>query len=206
MSQESLAQSERRGEKSARPHHEEPDWGQVAQRLTLYAWRRLRRVGIEDHALSEDMAIEAITRALDERYVSWNPEVYQTFALFLQSVVNGLVRNHIRLLATTREARVDPHTLASRVDARRSSGEGDAMAREQRARRAVGMLREKFDGDALLDRVLTLTLQGIGRPADMATVLEVDVREVYNANRRLKRHAMQLRCELEQAAREGEQG
>ena len=51
---------------------DEVDWGVVAMRLTVYAYRRLKRIGVDDASLAEDYASEAIRRHFDETYADWN--------------------------------------------------------------------------------------------------------------------------------------
>lgn len=169
----------------------EVEWGQVAMRLTVYAHRRLRRIGVEDASLAEDYASEAIRRHFDEAYADWSGE--DPLLHHLGSVVNGLVSN----LRRKRARRPTHHELDERrapEDAR--LGPEHRVETRELARIALAALRARLDGDDVAEGVVEQLLVGEDRPRAIARALELDVREVYNANRRLKKHYAAVREEL----------
>lgn len=175
------------------------DWGDVAKRLTLYAWRRLERLGMARRDLAEDFAFEAIRRHLDDRYVDWDRERYPTLLDFLGSQVNGLIRNHLRKFSTQRESTgmLDSYAIEHRM--RTSPEQHQLFEQSEEITHVLSLLRERVAQDATLDALLDVMLDGIDKPAEQARALEVPVHEIYKANRRLKRHFVAVRDTLTQA-------
>ncbi len=176
---------------------EEVDWGVVAMRLTVYAYRRLKRIGVDDASLAEDYASEAIRRHFDDTYADWNGE--DPLLHHLGSVVNGLVSN----LRRKRARRPTHHELDERraMDGPNQDEDPEEQAgRKELAELALEALRERLDGDDVAYGVIEQLLVGEDRPRAIAAALELDVREVYNANRRLKKHYAAVRAELDAQA------
>lgn len=178
---------------------EEIDWSEVAKRLTLYAWRRLERLGMGRCDLAEDFAFEAIRRHLDEQYVDWDRERYPTLLEFLGSQVNGLIRNHLRKFSTNREVsgELDSYTIQQRM--RTAPSQHRMIEKREETARVIGILRERVSQDATLGALLDVMLDGIDKPAEQAQALSLPVAEIYKANRRLKRHFSAVRDTIAQA-------
>lgn len=174
---------------------DEIDWEQLSKRLTLYAWRRLKRVGMPDQELAQDIAFEAIRRYFDEEYLDWDPDSYPTRLEYFGSVINGIVRNRVR---RAQRRNVEPADLTEPVMERRMPSPAPdperCVVQTQWAEQVIAELRRQLDDDPHLLRLLELMLDGVERPAEQAEVLSVPVRDIYNANRRLKRYYAVVRA------------
>ena len=177
------------------PPEHSPPWGEVYKRLTLYAFRRLERIGMACPVLAQDLASEAIRRHLDPGYADWDREAYPALLLWLGSVVNGMVRNHMRKQAYQRE-RLSQH--AHHVARDHAPPAALQLESREEMRQLLDILRERIVHDPLLIDVVEAWLEGVDQPAEIALALGCPVQDIYNANRRLRRHAESLRAVFEE--------
>jgi hypothetical protein len=107
--------------------------------------------------------------------------------------VNGLVINWLRKHSTRfeRGGISDPEYMTS-IPSRTQSVE-EEIIHKQTTKTILGQLRERVQHDALMTRMLDLFLEGCDAPKEMAQRLDVDISEIYNANRRFKTHYMAIR-------------
>ena len=82
-------------------------------RLTRYAFVLL---GKKSWAIAEEIAQEAIARALDPAYASWDPERHPDLFDFLGSVAGGLAANHRRKAGRARLVPIREDAYASGED------------------------------------------------------------------------------------------
>jgi hypothetical protein len=106
-------------------------------------------------------------------------------------------------LRRKRARRPTHHELDERraVDASPRGADPEEQAgRRELAAIALEALRARLEGDDVAFGVIEQLLVGEDRPRAIADALELDVREVYNANRRLKKHYAAVRAELDAQA------
>ena len=161
---------------------QDPDWQAIYKRLTLYAHQRLAYFRIVDVELAQDLAAEAIKRHFDDDYAQWDPQK-ETLLQFLGSLLNGLLSNWMRKRS---------HVLLERDSTGKHDGVEPALPADEQLHRQrllnqiVDELREHIQGDETMEAMLTLWLDGVDRPTDIAQRLNTSVEEIYNANRRFK--------------------
>jgi hypothetical protein len=160
------------------------DWNKRFQRLVVFVHRMLgANVPLEE---AEDVAGEAIRRFLDPEYAGWDPEREPSLERHLGSIVNGLLRNRIRVKATTHEV---AHDFASSpvmavVSSPAPDPEDRAMDRSL-ARRARELLENELRGDEDAEGVFLLEIDGISEPKEQAQALGLPIAKVYKARFRL---------------------
>jgi DNA-directed RNA polymerase specialized sigma24 family protein len=78
------------------------DWGRVRAQILAYAMKRAR-----SKAKAQDLAQEAMMRALDARWNPWDPEKHPDIVDFLISIVNRLLANENQKRKVHREISMD---------------------------------------------------------------------------------------------------
>jgi DNA-directed RNA polymerase specialized sigma24 family protein len=191
------------------------DWADLTRRLTKYAHSRLRGGSIQ---MAQDIAQDAIADFLDGAYESWDREQYPDAFEALGSIVNGKVVNHFRKLARRGkhvalladeaepneieggddpgEVPTEPPEEGAVVTVTPPVHDEEAFARIGTA--AMDALRKRVANDTMCTGILSLILDGVGKPREHASALGVSVDEVYTAKRRLLHHAQKVAAELEQ--------
>lgn len=176
----------------------EMDWGAVSKRLTVYAHHRLSRFGLSTPELAQDMAFEALRRMFDDAYASPHDGTMEGIMAALGSLVNGLISNHRRKLSTRREKTHDPveFRMVCRAKATGLDPESHTV-RRQYEERVLEALRIRVAGDPLGAAIVERCLRGVDEPGEQAQELGVSLRDIYNANRRLKKHYAAVRAQFE---------
>ena len=75
------------------------------------------------------------------------------------------------------------------------------LLQQEKARheeRVLGLLLEASDDDPLVLRIIQTMQDGHEKPGDIATVLGIDVSDVYNAIKRLERKIIHLRQRIQE--------
>lgn len=103
----------------------------------------------------------------------------------LGSNINGIAVNRRR-----KKAELAVRLTAGGVDAELEDPPDaeQGIADDQLARKVISTLLERIGDDELATAVVMQMIDGVDNPADQARALGRDVREVYNARRRLKAH------------------
>jgi hypothetical protein len=171
----------------------EADWDDLSQRLTLHAFKRLRKKSRE---LAEEFAQTAIERVLSKKYAPWDPARQPDLFLHLGSIVNGLVANHFDASAT--KAARGKMREAERIADSAESAEA-RLVEQDFAARFARMVRESVvaKGDEIGAKLLDAMADGIDKPQDLAAAAKMSVDEVYTAKKRLLSHAMAAKAKLE---------
>lgn len=153
-------------------------WASAFKRMVLWTLKRHRA----NPADAEEIVQEAVRQFIEAGGVAdtANPNALLEA---LGSRINGIAINRRRKKADRSVALTadgSPAELAEPPDP------SERIADEQLARKAVSTLLERLDGDDLATAVVMQTADGVEIPAEQANALGCDVREVYNARRRIK--------------------
>jgi hypothetical protein len=187
---------------AALPELSEDQWTEIVERLTHYAacriirhtWRGLRLAqggSVPGGVDPSDLAADAITGVIEGKR-AWNQTEYPVFLDFLRSVVDsrlshlvGGVENRTtrRTPATADDGETDLDMAAPDPDPAVVCLDKDALERFRDA------LVEAIGTDSLLRGLLSCLESDMTKPEDIATVLDVTVKEVNNAKKRLQRKA-----------------
>jgi len=153
------------------------NWTELSIRLTAYAQRRLRRVGVVKVMDAEEVAQEALRRLFDPKYRLWTPLEPTLDGLInhLGSEVNGIISNLRR-----RQARWgDALSFEDRTSHRLPTAQGLDCAADILAR-----LEATGEDDAA--DIFRKILEGNLVPAEQAESLRWPPQRVYEARRRLR--------------------
>lgn len=181
----------------------EDQLAELLERLTLHATWRFQKYGWLGNSPKferagpggsspQDIALGAILSVIDGTR-NYDPELHPDFLKFLRSVVDSRI-NHLANSAELRLVRRMPTTLDNEseepIEVNFSDNQSDpaqtCMAREvvNKAKAAVEVEAQK---DPLVLQIFECLEAGIIKPSEMAEVLEVNVKEVNNAQKRLRR-------------------
>lgn len=159
---------------------DELDWAEVAQRLTLFVFRRMGRGA--NLADAEEVAQEAIKRFFDPKYAAWNKGKEPDIMRFLGSVANGVLSNRLKKSIRRRELLESNGTS---LDDDKAPNLEASIADKEIAHRGLKMLRQRLPTDGLEMQVLELCLDGVSKPRAQAQALGVAVEDIYVARRTL---------------------
>lgn len=185
------------------PELTDDQWAELTERLTLYAscklvrryWRGLRVKRSESVTKGHeagDLAADAIVAVLEGKRESWNREAYPDFYRFLQSVVDSKISALVRSAENRQTRRLEqPHEGAPPAEAytvKSNSPRPDQLVEDAE-------WKEKFRSalaKAMADDTLSLALfdclyAGVNDRSEIAQYLDVNVNDVYNAQKRLQR-------------------
>ena len=184
------------------PKLSKEQWDELVERLTLHAHCKLARLrwrgvpssrggavpgGVEPADLAAD-AIVAVIQGIR----NWNPDTDPDFLLFLKSVVDSMV-SHLVECAENRLTRRFEGTDASDSPlpayqlADKGPGPANVCADAEERERFRDLVIKELDGDPIAQGVFECMEAEIFKPADMAELLNKSVKEINNAQKRLKR-------------------
>lgn len=172
------------------PALSEDEWDVLSKRLVLHAhfgmmrrtWRGLsisKGGSVPGGKEAEDIASEALTDVLQGRRI-WNSANCPDFLDFMKSVVSSKLGHLSSSVQNKVERRLQPihENENAPINDEEDSTEGTFQK----------MVREAVHGDPLGNSILDCISEGIDRPARIAERLGVDVSEIYNAQKRLRRY------------------
>ena len=184
------------------PELSEAEWGELVERLTLYADSKLRTLwwqgetytkdaSVPGGVSAEDLAASAIESFLDESRI-WDKNSEPDFQGFLKSVIDSKVSHLVnsaenkisrRLNTTRRENEPAFQVAATSRKPEAVAAEHDSLEKLKQA--LIGELEK----DDMAKSILECFDANITKPCEIADVLEVDISEVNNAQKRLRRVA-----------------
>lgn len=190
------------------PERSADEWRELVERLTLHADNRLRcrtwrgdRLadgdGVPGGFRAEDFAQEAVLDVLQGRR-AYDPVTRPDFLAFLCDVVDSKISH----LSMSKENRVTRRVSSANDDDSElqvSDGRTEpatTLCNEEDLARLRGEVRAELDLDPIASRIVTCCEDGMKRPAEIADVLGIDVKDVYNGNKRLTRIFEQARQRL----------
>jgi hypothetical protein len=183
---------------AAYPELSEDEWTELIERLTQHAscrifrhsWRGLRITqggSVPGGVDPADLASAAITDVIGRERV-WNPETAPNFLDYLRSVVDSKVSHLVNGLENRTTRRMTRAAAAgAEFDAPGHEPEPvtvliDRETLERRRSEIVEAIRGK-----LVEGIFECVESNMTKPADIAVLLEVPVKEIYIAQKRLKR-------------------
>jgi hypothetical protein len=192
------------------PNWSDEEWETTIEQLTLYAsgrmsrlyWRGLplRTGGAVPGGLGpDDMAAEAIVDVIDGRRV-WDSSAEPDFLCFLRSVVDSKVSHLVESLENRRTRRlggVDPDATAPQRPGKGVDPGTECAEREWEERFRTSII-DAIRGDKLVEGVFQCLEAELTKPAEMAEVLGEDVKDINNAQKRLRRKVEAVLKELRQ--------
>lgn len=164
-------------------------WTSVFKRLVVWTAKRHRM----NPADAEETVQEAIRQFLAGGGQA-DPAYPRALVDALGSRVNGIAVNRRRKKA---DRFVNPTRDGSIPEPDEHPDTEQRLADAQFAHRAISALLGRLDGDELAMSVLLAWGDGVDGASDQASSLGRNVREVYNARRRLKAHVEVLLAQME---------
>jgi len=172
------------------------EWQECLERLTLHAAKKFRFLGWTGRLgprgkEPQDVAYEAINKVLTGKR-QYNKDVYPDFMNFLQSIVDSLIY-HLSKSFESKRFRPIPVTTTEQGDseevefAGREPNPARISIHKDIAERVKGILAKEFKDDVVVNGILECFEADITKPAEIADLLEKDVKDIYNAQKRLQR-------------------
>lgn len=183
---------------AAYPELTDDEWTALVERLTQHAsclilrhsWRGLRidqGGSVPGGVDPVDLASTAITDVIQGKRV-WNRETDPNFLDYLRSVVDSKVSHLVNGLENRKNRRMTRGAAESECDAPSREPEPvTAHIDRESLDRLHAAIIEAIRSDKLVEDIFECLNSGMTKPADIAIILEVTVKEVNNAQKRLKR-------------------
>ena len=177
------------GETKEKMRSEAELWGLVYSKLVPWTARR-HRLNAAD---AEEMVQDAIKLFLQAGGIA-DPGNPRALLEALGSRVNGLAIDRRRKKALRAVGLTDDG-----AEAEPTAPEQPALRieRDDFARKAIGALLDRVEGDELVFAIVMQIADGVEEPRDQAAALGRNIRDIYKARRRLKDHADALQKTME---------
>jgi hypothetical protein len=182
------------------PELTKEQWQDHLERLALYALRKFRLRGWAARHIDcagpkgigpQDIASEAITRVINGKR-SYNSERYPVFMDFLKSIVDSRIS---QLVESFKRKKTAPLFIVTdeRGDCKEIEPEGKeatpvkiCVAKDIVEKIKI-ILKEEFENDPAVNAILECLDAGIEKPTEISELSGVDIKEIYNAQKRLRR-------------------
>lgn len=189
---------------------EETDWDSITLKLTKYAILKIERLSwrygkFPKGLTAEDMVQEAIA-SLFEGKRNWNhtrnPDLFEYLKSVIDSKVSHLYESKEYKLTqpfpTTEEGQ-DVEELLDKADPTSdhaiyltpsSNNPEDALLEKEKIKRdeaAVNAFFEAIHGEKDIEKLASLIMDGYVKPSEIAKQMGVEVKEVYNLQKRFRR-------------------
>jgi len=173
---------------------------ELLERLAFYALRKFQKLGWATKHTGcagpygkgpEDIASEAIIQVLNGKR-KYNPEKYSTFMNFLRSAVDSRISH---LADTFKRKKMVPLSVVTN-----NQEDGEEIEFEGKESTPVTLCMNKdivekvkitlakdFKGDTVVSGLIECFEAGYTKPAEISEVLGIDIKEIYNAQKRLQR-------------------
>ena len=174
-------------------------WQEYLERLTKYTVGRFRYLGWLDGRIGpkgkgpQDIALDAILSVLNGKR-RYNREAYPNFMDFLKSVADSCI-NHFMKLAKDESKIIKPTPTIITEQGKREEveledkgvGVAQICVNKEIAEKVKNILSQEFSDDLAVKGILECLEAGITKDSDMAEILGIDVKDIYNAKKRLQR-------------------
>ncbi len=190
------------------PKWTDDEWMEALERLTLHAHGKIARLHwrgmpfvkggcvLPGGATPQDLAADAIDDAILGKRM-WNQEAEPDFLKFLRSVVDSKVSHLARRMENKLGRRMlvaadaDDPSPAYEVADPDPDPETVCADKESQAKFRSAVLTA-IQGDALVEGVFSCLEADITKPHEMAELLDTRVKEINNAQKRLRRKVEQV--------------
>ena len=180
----------------------ENEWNEITERLTLHALCKFRKYGWKrgdpskvewagpDGTSPKDLALTAITKVVEGKW-TYDPQRHLDFLDFLRSRVDSLI-SHLAEKAKCRRTGRMPVTFDPETNdfvEVEIPGTGPDPAETCMNRDVINCIKEVVaaERDQLMAQILECMEAEITKPETMAELLGVDVKSIYNAQKRFRR-------------------
>lgn len=175
-------------------------WHEYLERLTLHAAKKFRFLGwtakhgnrTGPHGKeAQDIAHEAICKVLNGKR-RYNQEAYPDFMDFLQSIVDSLIYHLVKSFESKRFRPMPADTTdQGGYEEIEFEGREPTPARicvnKDIAERVKDILAQEFKDDVVVKGILECFEADFTKSSDIAELLDKDVKDIYNAQKRLRR-------------------
>ncbi len=186
------------------------EWAEYLERLTLYAAKRFTYYGwignrkknerIGPKAMSpQDLAANTIINIIEGKRL-YNPEAYPNFMAFLCSAIDSQINNLSTLVEHKRKKSLlqekyenNENTIPTEIQGNEPDPSRSCMNKE-----LVEMLKMSlapdFNKNKIMRDIFDCMEGGITKRREIAQLLDVNVKEVDNARKRLYRKIREISC------------
>jgi hypothetical protein len=189
------------------PNWTDERWNEAVERLTLHVYRKCVRLhwrgmpfakggSVPGGVTPQDVAAEAIEDAIAGKRV-WNPEVEPDFYSYLRSVVDSKVSHLAECLENQMTRRVlvpadgdDPPPAYEVADP--APDPANVCVNKDSLEKFRGAVLAAIQGDALVEGVFSCLEAEVDKPQEMAVLLDATVKDINNAQKRLRRKVEQV--------------
>lgn len=189
------------------PNWTSEQWTDAVERLTLHAYRKIARLhwrgmpfakggSVPGGVTPQDVAAEAIEDAIAGKRI-WNQEAEPDFYCFLRSVVDSKVSHLAECLENQLSRRIlvpadgdDPPPAYEMAD--HEPDPATVCVNKESLERFRSAVLAAIQGDALVEGVFSCLENGITKPQEMAVLLDAMVKDINNAQKRLRRKVEQV--------------
>ena len=177
----------------------EQDWQRYLNRLTIHAQRKYMKLGWCNNGRyrspqgqgPEDVAAEAITRTIEGRRIYDEkkcPDFYYFLKRCVDSIISHLIDSKEGEKRKPRPSIVTDEGEIEEIEPEgRESGPLEICGKKDLTEKVKFVLQETFAQDEIVCGIFECLHAGIDKPSEMAEYLEVNVKEVNNAQKRLRR-------------------
>lgn len=159
--------------------------GYADSRAQLLAWRDGRSSGaLPRGKTAEDVAFEAIEKALSGKRGTWNPEKGR-----LEHFLRQIVKSDLGHLANSKEHKTTQRFPVDELDAPYAdpSGSAEELAlRKQVDEEFKTALLRSVEGDDEMETLVLQLLDGMDDPEELAAAMNVPRRRIYSLRNRLR--------------------
>jgi len=178
---------------------ENDQWRKILNRLTIYAQRKFVRLGWKNkhgyrspHGQDpEDIASEAIVRTIENRRV-YNAQRCPDFQQFLRGCVDSII-SHVINSPEFQKRKGMPSVVTDEGETEEIQSEGreadplQICIEKDMVQKVESILEKNFAEDKIVIGIFECCKAGIYKRSELAEYLEVDVKEIDNAQKRLRR-------------------
>jgi hypothetical protein len=180
-------------------------WQLLLNRLTIYAERKYTRLGWFSKGRykspsgqgPDDVAAEAITRLIEGRR-NYDEQKHPDLLVYLRNVVDSIV-SHVIESADFKRSKAMPYAVTEDGGVEEielesgDAGPSHTYLQKDLHKTVNTILQEKFAVDKVVLGIIECMKAGIYKDAEIAECHDVEVKEVYNARKRLKREFDKIR-------------
>lgn len=161
----------------------EKDWVKILRILTAYAAYKMRYKHVPNDRLPQDYAQEAVEKLYFGIRI-WNRNKYPELLDFLKRTIDSLINNDTVSLDQSVEKKFIDSTDC---DLEASNIPVDILLEsEEEANNLVSTIQKEIEGDDILE-LFFMYLESNYKPREFSTEFNVNIRDVYNCIKKLKR-------------------